>query len=144
MAVAVQQIILSHHHDLSPWKGGGFGMFASVDMPTHRIIRGYFVDGGRSFAMDLAAVEGLERPLEQALALPTPGRLDRLAVRLARIPWHLDAQSRVARPLRSRSDAGTAPIRASSIRLEVYRIAFDRATLTVERRFLADVTRDLK
>ena len=34
--VALIQLYLSVFHDLSPWKGGGFGMFAVVDAPSAR------------------------------------------------------------------------------------------------------------
>ena len=31
LAIASAQMLLARTSDLSPWKGGGFGMFASVD-----------------------------------------------------------------------------------------------------------------
>src|SRR5680860_458262 len=39
VCVAVLQLYLSHSYDLSAWKGGGFGMFASVDRVEHRAVR---------------------------------------------------------------------------------------------------------
>ena len=36
--VAVAQIALANFGNLSPWKGGGFGMFASIDAPSYRSI----------------------------------------------------------------------------------------------------------
>lgn len=43
IGIALNQIVLAKTQDLTSWKGGGFGMFASVDSPSTRIIRGYFV-----------------------------------------------------------------------------------------------------
>ena len=34
--VAVCQIVLAKTADLTPWKGGGFGMFATLDHNAHR------------------------------------------------------------------------------------------------------------
>jgi hypothetical protein len=38
VAVAVGQLFLVSFRELSPWKGGGFGMFASVDAPSMRVV----------------------------------------------------------------------------------------------------------
>src|SRR5262245_2192837 len=48
LAVAVTQVVLARVADLSPWKGGGFGMFATNDGAAFRYVR-LFVDApGRS------------------------------------------------------------------------------------------------
>lgn len=36
--VAVRQIVLVHTAGLSPWHGGGFGMFASMDRDERRVV----------------------------------------------------------------------------------------------------------
>lgn len=38
-AIAVAQIAFSQLSTLSPWKGGGFGMFSTVDSPAARFLR---------------------------------------------------------------------------------------------------------
>ena len=38
IVVAVVQLYLAHTANLTPWKGGGFGMFAAIDSPTMRVI----------------------------------------------------------------------------------------------------------
>lgn len=45
--VAAVQVYLATAHHLSPWKGGGFGMFASTDDPGSRFIEcvGQTTDG---------------------------------------------------------------------------------------------------
>ena len=37
-AVALRQIVLVHTAGLSPWHGGGFGMFASIDRDERRVV----------------------------------------------------------------------------------------------------------
>ncbi|ELR99475.1 hypothetical protein [Gloeocapsa sp. PCC 73106] len=38
--VALVQIYLTQTAELSPWKGGGFGMFGAIDSPSMRFIKG--------------------------------------------------------------------------------------------------------
>lgn len=38
IVVALRQIFLVSTVKLSPWKGGGFGMFSSIDRPSNRVI----------------------------------------------------------------------------------------------------------
>ena len=38
LIVAALQITLAHRAGLSPWKGGGFGMFAAIDSPGMRVL----------------------------------------------------------------------------------------------------------
>ncbi len=38
VTVGLLQIYLAHTVDLSPWKGGGFGMFAAIDSPSMRVL----------------------------------------------------------------------------------------------------------
>ena len=36
VAMAVTQVVLTRTSDLTPWKGGGFGMFSTLDHGAHR------------------------------------------------------------------------------------------------------------
>ena len=36
VSVALHQVFLVHHTQLSPWLGGGFGMFSTTDVGTAR------------------------------------------------------------------------------------------------------------
>jgi len=44
-ALAIAQLIMGTQFDLSPWKGGGFGMFSTVDSPAGRMVRVYLDTG---------------------------------------------------------------------------------------------------
>ena len=66
--VAVVQIVLAATLHLSAWKGGGFGMFSTLD---HGAFRGVdvVVDAlGRSEQLEIAA--SLQREAARAVALP--------------------------------------------------------------------------
>lgn len=43
VVVACVQLTLVRTHDLIPWKGGGFGMFSTLDRPGARILRVWLI-----------------------------------------------------------------------------------------------------
>jgi len=110
--VALAQIALALGAQLSPWLGGGFGMFASTD------------GWGRREVQAVAVRQGLRRTLEpmndapgasrRAAALPSDGHLHALARELAVLP--------------SRDEA---PLHAIEIR--VWGVEFERETLAPRR-----------
>ncbi|HXJ33991.1 MAG TPA: hypothetical protein VMS22_08100, partial [Candidatus Eisenbacteria bacterium] len=72
-AVALTQIWLAHHADLSPWSGGGFGMFSSTDVFARRHLHAWLVAPG--FRQELDVPRGLREDMRRVLALPTDARL---------------------------------------------------------------------
>jgi len=139
--VALQQMVLSRTADLVPWKGGGFGMFSSVDSERSRIIRAFVIAEGREYPV-ASSIDELGRAVPKAAAYPTRARLERLAERMAELPWWLDPETRAASP-----DRGTGKprrrIRPTAIRLQIFRIVFDSASRGAERLLLAEVTREV-
>jgi hypothetical protein len=82
MAVAVMQLFLAWNRDLSPWKGGGFGMFSSVDAPSMRVVSGeaQTVEGRRILVHAMDGV-GPERRWNMR-AMPGRGSLESLGASL--------------------------------------------------------------
>jgi hypothetical protein len=76
LVVAAAQVLLVHTVDLSPWKGGGFGMFAAVDGGAVRSVRIRVDAPGRSEMVHVPA--SLEVDADRAAALPVTWLLDRL------------------------------------------------------------------
>ena len=142
VAVAGIQITLSQTRMLVPWKGGGFGMFLSVDLEGNRIIRAFLIADGRDHPVSLGTVDDLGRPIAQARAFPTPARLTRLIRSWGRLSWSLETATGVASPGRG-SGPGRRVIRPDAIRIEVYRIQFHAETREVSRVLLAEATEDL-
>src|SRR5262245_51590203 len=69
----------------TPWKGGGFGMFSTVDAESARFLRCYLVtENGR---LPLPVPQPLEKTIAELSAAPTAEGLKRLAQRLARHEW---------------------------------------------------------
>lgn len=74
---AAVQILLAQVADLSPWKGGGFGMFASLDHAPFRGIDIVVEAPDRSEALEVSA--SLEEAAARAAAFPSNFRLTQLA-----------------------------------------------------------------
>ena len=54
VVVAITQVLLAKTADLSPWKGGGFGMFATTDGTAFRHVRIFVEAEGRSEELEIA------------------------------------------------------------------------------------------
>ena len=73
-------------HEQTPWAGGGFGMFSTVDVPGARATRAYVLtDRGPALIVDPPLPES-ERLL---YTQPTQERLDRAAEWLAAWDWRV-------------------------------------------------------
>src|SRR5262245_43294741 len=80
VSVACCQIALTRTLQLSPWKGGGFGMFASLDGLDFRHVRLFVESPGRS--EELALPDSLETRAKKVAVLPTRRSLESLARRV--------------------------------------------------------------
>jgi hypothetical protein len=119
VAVAVTQIVLVRVADLSPWKGGGFGMFATTDGTSFRFVR-LFVDApGRS--EETTVTESLEMAAVRAQLFPSHRFMTRLGEAVG------------ARELRQGRDVTT-------VRVEVWRIEFSDHPLRASERRLRTLT----
>lgn len=80
LALALGQIAGHARFHLSPWKGGGFGMFSSNDHGGFRGLRVFEL--GASGERPVPLPETLERLQRQVLEVPRQGNLERLASEL--------------------------------------------------------------
>jgi hypothetical protein len=74
--VAANQMVLARTMQLSPWKGGGFGMFASVDGLPFRHVRLYVSAPDRS--EELTVPPSLAGMAASTATFPRRGSLERL------------------------------------------------------------------
>ena len=77
MSVAGAQIVLTRASNLSPWKGGGFGMFSTTDDAGKRHVRIVVEATDRSEEIEIAP--SLADAADRAAVLPTDGEMSRLA-----------------------------------------------------------------
>ena len=103
MAVAIVQVVLAKTSGLTAWKGGGFGMFSTLDNAPFRTIRIFVEAPGRSEEIQVAP--SLQEQYSRTVALPSELMLRRLAQAT------VDRERRKERPV-------------TLVRLEVWREEF--------------------
>lgn len=108
IVVALNQLRLVQSDHLSPWSGGGFGMFASVDSPGSRHLH-IFLEND-SVRQEVAFPASMDTQLRRALVLPGSARLQQLAA--AALDQHRDSA-----------------IRWDDVTVEVWRNDYDPVTL---------------
>ena len=89
--VALGQQLLVAESRISPWKGGGFGMFSTVDDPYTRQLHAHALRGGESVPLALDALEEL-RPevtavFTRARYVPTHRNLEAATRELLTVQW---------------------------------------------------------
>lgn len=138
--------------NLTPWEGGGFGMFSTVDKRQARFVRCYLVTPTDEVLVRMP--RHLHTYVERLRALPTRERVEQLAGALARSTW-VEAEDRPELPASSDSStpAGTyrylppsetseqpeAPVEA--VRVEVWRYEFVSRPYQLDAHRLFAVTR---
>lgn len=101
-AIACLQIFLAMTKSLSPWKGGGFGMFSTVDSPDSRFLRIYLISGNDETAVVLP--DSLKTLGREVQTIPSAALASDLASRLARGTW---APFRMIDPVRQYQNTQT-------------------------------------
>jgi hypothetical protein len=113
MTVAVVQVTLATTAGLTPWKGGGFGMFSTTDDGGRRYVRIFVSATDRS--EELAITPSLEDAARKAAALPRGPQLSWLAHRV------VERERRHRRPV-------------DVVRIEAWRVEYARDTLAATTR----------
>ena len=116
--VAGSQLVLARTANLTPWKGGGFGMFSTLDHAAFRRISIVIDAPDRSEALELP--ESLEEIAARAANCPADWLLRRFAIEI------------VARE--RRHDRAV-----SHVTIQVWRTEFDRVSLHPEEQPLRSV-----
>ena len=109
IVVALHQIFLARSAALSPWSGGGFGMFSTLDHGSRRHLHSFVLRPGLRREVLLPDVHADE--IKRALTLPNDDRLRRLARTVSRMPS---------------SDYGSA----TAVQIQIWNTRFDPETLT--------------
>ena len=117
MSVAGAQVVLTRASSLSPWKGGGFGMFSTTDDAGRRSVKVFVTAPDRS--EEIAVTPSLEDAAARAAVLPNDWQLTRLARRV------VERERRHDRPV-------------ETVRIETWRIAYAPGTLTATLQLVRD------
>jgi hypothetical protein len=116
-AVACMQVTLARSAGLSPWKGGGFGMFSTTDDAGRRRVRVFVSAAERS--EEIAISPSLEDAARRAAVFPSNAALSRLARRV------VQREARYQRPV-------------DTIRIETWRIEYAPGSLAATSRRMHD------
>ena len=82
VVVGLLQLYLAHTVGLSPWKGGGFGMFAAIDSPSMRVLAAAGRTQDNQY-LRLDVLDALDDSTRQRIrALPQESDLEQLAEQL--------------------------------------------------------------
>ncbi len=123
IVVALVHMLLVHAGSMSPWVGGGFGMFASVDRREHRVVRAVANVDGAQVPLDLEEFSensgGKWRLIKRTRAMPTEGALRALAAELQSEKWTHDG-----RPW-SKRIASERTIDIDELQLRVHRLRYE-------------------
>ncbi len=92
VVLALSQIYLARTESLSPWAGGGFGMFSTPDAPRSRTVRAYVLTPGVRREVEIP--DALKDATLRAAAIPTDPRLTALALEIAGVPTPEDMPPR--------------------------------------------------
>jgi len=88
LLIACSQLITVFKSNLSPWKGGGFGMFSSVDRPSSRIFQSYFITESDTISIDLPNSEKFTRLKTISYTMPSNKSVDKLAEQILSHTWY--------------------------------------------------------
>jgi len=94
VAIATYQVYLVRTANLTPWKGGGFGMFSTDENGANRTVRVYLVksDHGVLRQLPVAAPREFAALVSDVRQAPTTGGALALARTLAVLPWREPAE----------------------------------------------------
>ena len=135
--VASWQVATALTDDLTPWKGGGFGMFATADHLDTRVLRSYLASAGavtpveHEATIEMALQHGEQGRFSSLRAHPTSRHATAWANLLADRTWKVeDGVARLAEdddlPARSVVLEGTGVTPIDGVRIEVWRSGYDR------------------
>jgi hypothetical protein len=109
--VACLQLYFAHFHHLTPWKGGGFGMFSTIDSQKNRFLRCYLITDEGDIPVEVPRT--MTRLADQIRSLPIPELMSQLANKLAHVTWVSYNYNDFERTVLPDTQAGEARERAS-------------------------------
>ena len=141
VAVGLNQLVLAHSEDLTSWKGGGFGMFATVDRLDERFITLTVRFDSQEATLtegDLPDGDPWTRRVSRTLAMPDGAAMQRFGASVLLLDWVRDDGDVV---LADRGpDGSTHTLTAEEVIVEVWGLDFDAAAGTLARTLIASDT----
>jgi hypothetical protein len=89
--VALTQIYFSHTQNLTPWKGGGFGMFASIDRMERRVIQITAVTEQKKFVINPEMIIANQNEYSRFQSMPSRKKLQEIHEIVQEKKWVVDS-----------------------------------------------------
>ncbi len=156
IVVALTQISLAHTRDLTPWKGGGFGMFSTVDLLTYRPLKAEFATDRGLIPVDVHdfrdASDHASKIYTNARGLPDDRRLGQLSDLMFQAEWVVtDGVAEFSTWL---DDPGDGPvirdadepgdIVVDGLEMEIWRVTYERGDEFIVPELIRTYRRDLE
>jgi len=144
--VCFNQLYLAFTKDLTPWKGGGFGMFATIDRMEYRPIHINVNTNEGSCIVNPQDVIGNQMEFRGVQALPTPHKLERIAKSIFEREWVIDTGNSSELHCLLKQNEGDLEASAQSfkeideVEITVYRFNFDTRSDSLSLRILREHT----
>ena len=128
--VVLRQIVLVHTVGLSPWHGGGFGMFASIDRDERRVVTIQLIDCTRTTDFVLSEILAnapellRENTYIHVSTFPTEFQLRRVGERLL--------SNEVQNPIAELYQANRAENCDSQLQLQAWRLVYNGDSMAYE------------
>lgn len=145
LGIALSQVTLAQTRDLTPWRGGGFGMFATADHPEFRVVHSAFQTADGPVPVDPFSIEGshaagARRAFVNVRALPDDRRVDVWGQVLLAARWNVEDgvvvfdawhDPEASRPIAAPADTATE-LGAHELVTSVWRLEYDRSSLQAQ------------
>lgn len=124
--VAINQQYLAHFHDLSPWKGGGFGMFSTIKGPSSRFLRVFISTQKGETPVQLSKTN--KKKLLEIKTIPTKNKLEKFGQNLLLKHWKFNGEDEIISfEMNSKViDKQLETIKVESIRIELWEYNYER------------------
>lgn len=126
--VALRQIVLVHTAGLSPWHGGGYGMFASIDRDERRIVTTQLIGCDRTWDFGLQKIVA-DSP--GVISQPTYTHVSTFPTKaqLRRVGRHLLASPNPIAELHTENREQNC---GSTLQLQPWRLVYDGSSIVYE------------
>jgi hypothetical protein len=122
-----RQVYYTQSHDLTPWLGGGMGMFTTIDNNSNRVVESWLkTSDGLEHLIDDSGLRGAPDAVFRARIMPGKARLSELAQLYNTQSWTIDSARNVAVIATKGSDKIAHHV---GVRSETWRVSFDPTTL---------------
>ncbi len=129
------QYILVQHYNLSQWKGGGFGMFSTIDSPNERSLKIILNTDDGQVSVNKYSINGFNiQEINKIETIPCKTKLQALHKIIISKTWVCNSfydsgENQVCRTAKvHQADQDFIPLQFESVTIGVERLTYDRWT----------------